>query len=107
VSALLIETVDKTPNISVCQVQLYNNATTLVKEVACEAPGIENQTTTWISSKTLSKVIVKWTSTYVEPFSLPNRTYAPHVQNSPVPLGVSETGFSVSFPGTNASTLQI
>src|SRR6218665_365787 len=104
VSCLLIKTVDKTPDISVCQVQLYNNATALVKEVTCEATGIEPQTTTWISVKTLSKVQVKWTSNYVQPFSLPDHTFAPYVQNAPVPIGVSGTGFSASIPGTSAST---
>jgi len=87
-------------------VQLYNSSTALFKEVACEAPGIEPQTTTWISARTLSKVIVKWTSNYVQPFSLPDNNYAPHVGNAPVPIGVSDTGFSVSVPGTSTSTLQ-
>jgi len=86
-------------------VQLYDGATALVREVACAAPGIKNPTTTWISEKTLSKVQVKWTCNYVQPFSLPGRTFAPHVQNSPVQIGVVEAGFSVSLPGTSASTL--
>lgn len=55
--------------------------------------------------KTPSKVIVKWTSNYVQPFSLPDRTFAPNVQNSPVPIGVSETGFNASFTGRSASRL--
>lgn len=84
------------PDISSCKVQLYDENQALTKEADCSPVGVAPQVT-WIHKPTLSKVKVVWEMNYVKPIGMPDDTFAPHVANAPVPLGVRAASFNVSF----------
>lgn len=84
------------PDISSCKVQLYDESQALTKEADCSPVGVAPQVT-WIHNPTLSKVKVAWEMNHVKPIGMPDKTFAPHVANAPVPLGIRVASFNVSF----------
>lgn len=91
-------TVLQLPEVTSCTVELYDDSSALTKQVDCASSGVEPQVT-WIDNSALGKILVIWEVQYMNPIGMPDNTYAPHVKNAPVQLGVRQASFNVSFSG--------
>lgn len=99
------QTVTNTPEIKACYVQIFGTPYGEVEqEVAraneCAAPGLD-PLPVWIgirAANQLTKIVVNWEAHYENQLVLPGRGRAPYILNAPVPMGIVETNFTVSFP---------
>ena len=63
--------------------------------------------TTWISGIGLTSLYASWEAVYTNKISMPDRKAAPYVENSPVPIGVTDSSLLVTYyhlsldPSTN------
>jgi len=105
-------TVTDTPDIENCSVQIFGTPNGEVEqEVAraneCAAPGLD-PLPVWIGQRAanqLTKIVVNWQASY-DGQVLPGRDRAPYILNAPVPIGIVETDFTVSFPGQSKMTVK-
>jgi serine/threonine protein kinase len=99
------QTVTNNPEIKNCYVQIFGTPNGQAEqEVAraseCAAPGLD-PLPVWIGQRAanqLTKIIVTWEAHYANQVPLPGRSRAPYILDAPVPIGIVETNFTVSFP---------
>lgn len=104
------ETITNTPDINNCYVQIFASPNgQLEQEVAraneCAPQGLD-PLPVWIGSygaNSISKIVVSWEADYVNQLPLPGPGITPYILNSPVPIGIIESNFTVSF--VNASNV--
>jgi len=94
--------VSRTPDISDCSATLYaNNPESVVATASCANTGV-SPIPVWLNSASPTRIEVKWKLQYNNPVSMPDRSLASYVANSPAVLGISEASFTTSF-STSAS----
>ena len=104
--------VNKKPSIGECYVKLYAKRTPssverVVGTATCEVEGVD-PLTAWIGNgldfsrddKGITKLEVNWQAEYDNQLSMPSRPSSSFfVSNAPVPIGITDGSFTISFDG--------
>ena len=111
---------DYQPDINSCLAQIMGtpSGTTLVVASAteCTAIGLTPQPN-WVGlnafagsnsagSLALTQIQVTWEVDYNNPIVMPGQSNANFILNAPVPIGVTSSSYTVSFPGSGKFTLR-